>query len=220
MNILRIVLQEITKTNKKFKRVVHERIAFLCFSIAEGVKETYDYRDPAYDFEDDDDSDNDGNKCPTVDLPPGLGGRCDVSDFCSKITCHASVQEKRATIIFQVNRCEDPLTATVTIKSPGFAVDWSHTFKDGDVIKLPADHGITEGLSPLAKVSISLKVGLKKEGKKLHFKVSFPPSVSDQSQPLNFSLHNNNLCRVFNPVYQRCTVKGPLSRYFSIPSKN
>ena len=85
------------------------------------------------------------------------------------------MQGKSATIIFQVNRCDDPLTATVTIKSPGFAVDWSHTFKDGDVIKLPMDHVIPGELSEIAAFSsISLKVGLKKQGEKLHFKVFFP----------------------------------------------
>ena len=83
------------------------------------------------------------------------------------------VQGRHATIVFKVNRCEDPLTATVTFKSPGFVVDWSHTFKDGDVIKLPEDHTITEGLNSLAKVSVSLKVELKRNGEKLHFKVFF-----------------------------------------------
>ena len=83
------------------------------------------------------------------------------------------VQGKHATVVFKVNRCEDPLTATVTFKSPGFAVDWSHTFKDGDVIKLPEDHTISEGINSLAKVSVSLKVGLKRNGEKLHFKVFF-----------------------------------------------
>ena len=139
------------------------------------AKKDHDYQDP-YDYEEDygnDESGDGGNKCPIIDLPPGLGGRCDVSDLCSKITCDVKVQGRHATIVFKVNRCKDPLTATVTFKSPGFVVDWSHTFKDGEVIKLPEDHTITEGLNSLAKVSVSLKVGLKRNGEKLHFKVFF-----------------------------------------------
>ena len=159
------------KTTSSFQ-VLH----FKCLRFLEG-KKSHDYQDP-YDYEEDynsDDDDDDEDKCPTIDLPLSLGGKCDVSDFCSKITCEARVQGKSATIIFQVNRCDDPLTATVTIKSPGFAVDWSHTFKDGDVIKLPMDHVIPGELSEIAAFSsISLKVGLKKQGEKLHFKVFFP----------------------------------------------
>lgn len=151
-------------------------IGFAVFCILSSVivaKKDHDYQDP-YDYEEDygnDESGDGGNKCPIIDLPPGLGGRCDVSDLCSKITCDVKVQGRHATIVFKVNRCKDPLTATVTFKSPGFVVDWSHTFKDGEVIKLPEDHTITEGLNSLAKVSVSLKVGLKRNGEKLHFKL-------------------------------------------------
>jgi len=151
---------------------------FLSAVSAQGVAEDYDYRD-ADEYDDDDD---DGDKCPTIDLPPSIGGRCHVSDFCSKITCEANVNEKPATIIFQVNRCEKPLTATLTIKSPGFSVDWSHTFKDGDIIKLPADTG---GLSSVAKFSVSLKVALKREGKKLRFKLEL---MGDADVPFLHSL--------------------------------
>lgn len=140
----------------------------LRFLVVKGLEEDYDYRDAYGDYDDADDDDDD-DECPKIDLPPTLGGRCHVSDYCSKITCQASVQDKHATIIFHVNRCDKPLTATVTIKSSGFAVDWSHTFKDGDIVKLPADSG---RMRSIGKVSVSLKVGLKKEGKKLHFKVS------------------------------------------------
>ena len=109
-------------------------------------------------------------KCPEVNLPSRLVGRCEVSDFCSNVTCQLEVADKRSTVIFKINRCEDPITATVTIKSPGFSVNWTHTFKDGEIIEIlpAADHG---EMNSMAKVSISMKVDLKKEGKKLHFKV-------------------------------------------------
>ena len=131
--------------------------------------EDNDYND-AYDYYEDDDDDNE-DKCPTIDLPAALDGRCHISDSCSKITCEASVQNKHATIIFRVNRCDDPLSATVTIKSRGFSVDWSHTFKDDDEVKLPVDTG---RMNAIGKVSVSLKVMLKKKEKKLHFKVFIP----------------------------------------------
>ena len=156
------------------------------FIVVKGLEEDYDYKDAYGDY---DDGDDDDDECPKIDLPSALGGRCHVSDYCSKITCQASVQDKHATIIFHVNRCDKPLTATVTIKSSGFAVDWSHTFKDGDIVKLPADSG---RVSSIGKVSVSLKVGLKKEGKKLHFKVSFPLFDWNLSIsiPLHLCLHN------------------------------
>ena len=121
-----------------------------------------------YEYENDG---HDEEKCPEVNLPSRLVGRCQVSDFCSNITCQLEVAEKRSTVIFKINRCEDPITATVTIKSSGFSVNWTHTFKDGEIIEIvdpTADRG---EMSSMAKVSISIKVELKKEGKKLHFKV-------------------------------------------------
>lgn len=134
----------------------------MTFSAADVDDEGRDYRD-VYEYTDDG---HDEEKCPEVSLPSRLVGRCEVSDFCSNITCQLEVAEKRATVIFKINRCEDPITATVTIKASGFSVNWTHTFKDGEIIEIvpAADRGEM-------KVSISVKVDLKKEGKKLHFKV-------------------------------------------------
>ena len=47
-------------------------------------------------------------------------------------------------------------------------MDWSYTFKDGDLIKLPFDD---KRLSYVGKLTISLQVVLQIEGEKLHFKV-------------------------------------------------
>ena len=135
-----------------------------------GNEEDRDYRD-VYEYGDFEDDDSSGEKCPEIYLPRGLGGRCKVSDFCSNITCELNTFDKRATLIFKINRCDDPITATVTVKIPRFDVDWSHTFKDGEKIKLPTDHRVGKGLSTMAQVSVSLLVLLKREGKKLHFKV-------------------------------------------------
>lgn len=141
---------------------------FLNFSLAEGDEESRDYRD-VYEYDDDEDAEE---KCPEINLPSGLVGRCEVSDFCSNITCQVKAMNKHATIIFKINRCEEPITATVTIKLPGYAADWSHTFKDGDVIEIPTHRSHAGGgFNAMAQVSVSLKVGLKKEGKQLHFKV-------------------------------------------------
>lgn len=133
----------------------------MTFSAADGDDEVRDYRD-VYEYADDG---PDEEKCPEVNLPSRLLGRCEVSDFCSNITCQLEVGETRATVIFKINRCEDPVTATITIKSSRISVNWKHTFKDGEIIEIfPAANSMT-------KVSISVKVELKKEGKKLHFKV-------------------------------------------------
>ena len=126
--------------------------------------ENFDFHD-AFDYYDN--GDDDDSNCPSTNFPPELGGKCHVSDFCSKISCEARVQDKEIRITFQVNRCERPLTATVRIQQ-GSSLDWSHTFKDGDVIELPVDN---KELSQIGKFSVSLKVLLKKEGKKVHFKV-------------------------------------------------
>lgn len=139
----------------------------MTFSTADGGDEGYDYRD-VYEYAEDE---HEEEKCPEINLPSrSLFGRCEVSDFCSNITCQLEVGKKRSTVIFKINRCEDPITATVTIKSSGFSVDWTHTFKDGEIIEIvpAADQG---DMNSIAKVSISIKVELKKEGKKLHFKV-------------------------------------------------
>lgn len=138
----------------------------MTFSAAGGDDEGRDYRD-VYEYADDG---HEEEKCPKVNLPSRLVGRCEVSDFCSNITCQLEVGGKRSTVIFKINRCEDPITATVTIKSSGFSVNWAHTFKDGEIIEIvpSADRG---DMNSMAGVSISVKVVLKKEGKKLHFKV-------------------------------------------------
>ena len=143
-----------------------ETLTYATFSAADGDEEGRDYRD-VYEYADDG---HDEEKCPEVNLPSRLVGRCKISDFCSNITCQLEVAEKRSTVNFKINRCEDPITATITIKSPGYSVNWKHTFKDGEIINVvpAADRG---DMNSLAQVSISLKVKLKKEGKKLHFKV-------------------------------------------------
>jgi len=133
----------------------------LTFSAADGDDEVHDYRD-VYEYVDDG---HDEEKCPEVSLPSRLVGRCEISDFCSNITCQLEVAETRATVIFKINRCEDPVTATITIKFSRISVNWKHTFKDGEIIEL------VPAASSMTKVSISIKVELKKEGKKLHFKV-------------------------------------------------
>lgn len=133
----------------------------------EGNDEDRDYRD-FYEYDDDDNGIKKAEKCPDINLPRGLGGPCKVSDFCSNITCEVKVGEKSATLIFKINQCDDPITATVTVKIQGYAVDWSHTFKDGEKIKFPL--GKESGV--MAQGSVSLLVVLKREGKKLHFKVT------------------------------------------------
>ena len=133
----------------------------------EGNDEDRDYRD-FYEYDDDDNGIKKAEKCPDINLPRGLGGPCKVSDFCSNITCEVKVWEKSATLIFKINQCDDPITATVTVKIQGYAVDWSHTFKDGEKIKFPL--GKESGV--MAQGSVSLLVVLKREGKKLHFKVT------------------------------------------------
>lgn len=134
--------------------------------IADGDDEGRDYRD-LYEYADDG---HEEENCPEMNLPSRLVGRCGISDFCSNITCQLEVAGKRSTVIFKINRCEDPITATVIIKSSGFSVDWTHTFKDGEIIEIvpAADRG---DMNSMARVSLSVRVDLKKEGKKLHFKL-------------------------------------------------
>lgn len=142
----------------------------LCAVIVEGNSEDRDYRD-IYEYDDDNDGINNAEKCPDINLPRGLGGPCKVSDFCSNITCEVTVWEKSATLTFKINQCDDPITATVTVKIQRYAVDWSHSFQDGERIKLPTDHLLGKGSSTMAQGSVSLSVLLKREGKKLHFKL-------------------------------------------------
>ena len=138
----------------------------MTFSAADGDGEGRDYRD-VYEYAGDGHQEK---KCPEINLPSRLVAPCEISDFCSNITCQVEVAEKRFTVIFKINRCDDPITATVTIKSPGYSVNWTHTFKDGDIIEILPAAGRGD-MNSIAKVFFSVKVDLKKEGKKLHFKV-------------------------------------------------
>lgn len=73
-------------------------------------------------------------------------------------------------VIFKINRCEDFIIVIVIIKLFGFFVNWIYIFKDGEIIEivLLVDCG---DMNSMVGVFILVKVVLKKEGKKLYFKV-------------------------------------------------
>ena len=138
----------------------------------------YDY----YGDDFDDDDDEDGVTCPAVNFPPFLSRSCDVTDHCSKLTCKTLIHDKHWTIIFQVNRCEKPVTAQVVIKSEEIGADWSRTFEDGEEIDIPWNPGFGADQLPAAFIQmtqitkLALRVGLKKEGNKLDYKVTSGPA--------------------------------------------
>ena len=169
----------------------------MTFSAADGDDEGRDYRD-VYEYADDG---HEEKKCPEINLPSRLVAPCEISDFCSNITCQLEVAEKRFTVNFKINRCDDPITATVTIKSSGYSVNWTHTFKDGDIIEIlpAADRG---EMNSIAKVFFFFLFDLKKEGKKLHFKVR---NINTESV---FCLSSIALRKTLDVLHGQCVYLG------------
>ena len=63
----------------------------------------------------------------------------------------------------QMNGCNDPLTATVTLESSLTPMKWSHTFEDGEKVGFPVPPGVAS--------NIFFKAELKEKNATIQFKV-------------------------------------------------
>ena len=63
----------------------------------------------------------------------------------------------------QMNGCNDPLTATVTLESSLTPLKWSHTFEDGEKVAFPVPPGVASDKF--------FKAELKEKNARIKFKV-------------------------------------------------
>lgn len=109
------------------------------------------------------------DKCPDFQLPDGNVGTCALSDDCNKVTCTVPPESDLPNLFgfdvltVQAYGCRQSVKATVNFESSQGVTKWSHTFEDGEKAALPA--------TPAPNLKILLKVELKKNGSKVHFKV-------------------------------------------------
>lgn len=105
--------------------------------------------------------------CPDIQLPNNSSGTCVLSEKCSKVTCTSPEGDDSPAgpmvLTVQVKKCLNKLKASVSMESLGQR--WSNVFEDGDKAKLPTPPGGLPGPTPY------LKVNLKENGGKVHFKL-------------------------------------------------
>lgn len=109
--------------------------------------------------------------CPDIELPDDSDDTCVLGDHCSKVTCASPPDStgpfSHMVLTVQAYGCRQPVKATVTMESSqSTSVKWSHKFKDGEKAALPM-----KPPEAADDIKIFLKVELKKNGGKVHFKV-------------------------------------------------
>ena len=88
----------------------------------------------------------------------------------------------KLTLTLKINKCQEPLTATVTLKDPESSLDWSHTLKDGEKAEVPTNTRSFTGDLPVSDASLFIKVGLKKiNGSNINYTVRNPLQLFFQS---------------------------------------
>ena len=113
-------------------------------------------------------------QCPQPNFAPSVPGEkhCTLSHHCSKVNCSLSGDGHKLTLTLKINKCQEPLTATVTLKDPESSLDWSHTFKDGEKAAIPTNTSSFTGGLPVSDASLFIKVGLKRiNGSNIHYTV-------------------------------------------------
>ena len=103
-------------------------------------------------------------QCPQPNFAPSVPGEkhCIFSHGCSKVECSVSGDSRKLTLTLKINKCQEPLTATVTLKQPENSLDWSHTLKNGEKAELPTNTRSFTGDLPISDPSLFIKVGLKR----------------------------------------------------------
>lgn len=68
----------------------------------------------------------------------------------------------KITVTLKINKCDNPLTATVKLQQSDTDLDWSHTLKDGEKAKVPTKSSSFTGELPVNDAALFIQVGLKK----------------------------------------------------------
>ena len=110
-------------------------------------------------------SGKDSEQCPKVAFLPAISekhGSCVLSNNCNKVKCVTQDNRHKFTITVKINKCDNPLTATVKLQQPDTDLDWSHTLKDGEKAKVPTKSSSFTGGLPVNNAALFIQVGLKK----------------------------------------------------------
>ena len=92
------------------------------------------------------------------------------------------------TVTLKINKCDNPLTATVKLQQPDTDLDWSHTLKDGQKVKVPTKSSSFTGGLPVNDATLFIQVHLKKmNGSSLNYTVrGLHHSLRRTKSPCNF----------------------------------
>ena len=142
------------------------------FFFSSGVELSYSsHEEHGGDYGNDDDGDYfDTEECKRVNLPSNLRATCTISEHCSKLTCTSPEGVPKQDLTFKINRCQNPLTATILMCSQG--QEWSHTFKSGEETKLPTPPPGYPSQPGEPQMTIYLRLVLEKLGDRVKFRVS------------------------------------------------
>ena len=70
----------------------------------------------------------------------------------------------------QVNKCDDPVSATASMNVPDLGITWSHTYTSNDIVAVP---GFTVSLPSIFSAGVYVQVDLSDDGSNINMKVSY-----------------------------------------------
>lgn len=97
-----------------------------------------------------------------------LGDGCSMSDDCSTVTCNMNFADQQITFKLEVNKCDDPVSATASMNVPDLGITWSHTYTSNDIVAVP---GFTVSLPSIFSAGVYVQVDLSDDGSNINMKV-------------------------------------------------
>ena len=110
----------------------------------------------------------DHRMCPLPVTLPELNMQCTVTDDCRTITCSMIAEGEKAILTLKIKDSAQPMSADISLKVPSRGFEWSHTFTNGEKIKLPE---IPLKIKHLASAEVYLMMKMYKMDKDIAFKV-------------------------------------------------
>ena len=107
-----------------------------------------------------------GSRCQSPIFLPGVQGQkqCTFNHHCRNVDCIVSSEGHNLTLGMKLKKCHEPPSVTVMLKQAqdNGNLNWSHSLKDGDKIKVPTSGESFSGGLPVTESAIYVQVGLKK----------------------------------------------------------
>lgn len=136
-----------------------------------------------------------GSRCLSPILPPSVQGQkqCTFNHHCRNVNCIVSSEGHNLTLGVKLKKCHVPPTVTVALKQAqdDGNLNWSHSLKDGDKIKVPTSGESFSGGLPVTESAIYVQVGLKKiNGSHINYTVSLVGhmTIYDKRSPVKVLL--------------------------------